>query len=783
MKTRLPGYTPSQLPVTDTINRATQAAFSASLTHSAPLVAGPSAWGAAPSSGPQSTATVYTFTYTNNGAAAGQIYLRDVLPAGMTYQPNTAVWSSNPGVALLEAGAFGGSSPTDEIAYKVSGQTIEALIKNVAAGESGTLSFKAIVTAGAPVGPLTSLGLFSSESCVAANLTVAANGTGCGPAGTTNTTATFTVLANRGVQLGPVLDTVPGTPAGVADAVTVTNVTAGGAVNFVIPVKNTGNASDTFKMAVDTTGMTFPSGTQFTWFAIDGVTPLQNSVGGIEVDTGPVAAGATVNVILRASLPAAATVANNANLTVKAVARSFNDATKLDAVSLAVTNVVAGLVEVTSTLAGTSADIGPGALLNTVSQSLFVTAGGAGQTSSTALNAAAGTAVYDLYVKNNDSALLTFSLESSLTTSFPGNPPSGWTIRYYLFNTNVATSLAGTAVSQVPVAAGAQAHVLAVVTPLASSSDVAALDLYFRARSTAAASGGAIVNDSVRTQISVTAPGTKGFILSPAGGSRQTAASSVADFAHTLLNNGTQTCGVGVGGLKLTAVISPAQTGADPWKVVLYQDNGSVSGQIDSGDTLLPTDALGNVILPLPSLAAGASYPLIARVYSPSSGASGGTGISVVLTVADQDAAPNCGSQSITNTVSVTVGQLVVNKWQRYESSVANVCATVSTDPSSTAVIDAKPGDCIVYRAEVKNNGIAPVKNVSLHDVVPPFTKYHAVQAPMVQCVASGLTGAAATLTAPPSGTTGALSCGSSTNELSPGGTITLRFRVQINPN
>lgn len=279
-------YAPQFRSETDTIRRADDAAFTASLTHSAPQVAAATGtWGATPNSGVRGTGTTYTFTYTNNGSAAGQIYLRDVLPTGLTYQADTAVWSSQPGVALANTGTFGAITPIDKIAFKVTGQTVEALIKDVPAGSSGTVSFKVVVDSAATFGPHASAGLFSNESCTAADLTVAANGTGCGTGGTSNLAATFTVLPERGVQLGPEVDTTPGTPASAADSVTVTSMVAGGVAMFPIPLRNTGADADTFKMTVDQTGMTFPAGTQFTWLQDDGVTPLQNS-GGSDVDTG-----------------------------------------------------------------------------------------------------------------------------------------------------------------------------------------------------------------------------------------------------------------------------------------------------------------------------------------------------------------------------------------------------------------------------------------------------------------------------------------------------------------
>lgn len=778
------GYTLQSQSVVDTINLATAAAFSAQLSHSAPSVVavGGGSWGATPSSGERGTFTTYTFTYANNGAAAGDIYLSDTLPTGITYLADTAVWSGGPGVPLPNTGSFG-ASPLDKIAFQVTGQKVEALIKGVGVGVSGTLSFKVLVSSTASFGPLISQALHSSETCGAATLAAAATTPGCGAApGATNLTASFTVLPTRGVTFGPEVDAIPGT-ATPDDTVTVANGVPGDTVSFVIRVVNTGNAPESFKLTLDSTG-TFPAGTQFTWFRAGGVIPLQ-SAGGADVETDLVPSdNGTADVVLKAKLPGNATL-GTVNWTAKATARSSNNAAKFDAVNVALTNVVVGLVDVTSTPTGVAnVDLGPGVGLNAVSQTLSVTAGAAGQTSSEAANPLAGSAVYDLYIHNYHVSPLTFSLDSSLTAGFLNNTlPTGWTISFHPVKTTVAAALAAAPENSVDVPIGGQVRVLAVVTPLSTSSDVSALDIYFRASSTTAVSGGAIVSDQIRTQISVISPSTRGFVFSPTAGSRQVAPSSVADFVHTLLNNGTQSCGA-AGGMKLTATISPTQTGSDPWTVVLYRDNGSIPGQYDNGDTLLQLDATDSVVLPMspslsPALASGVSYSLIARVYSPHSGAAGGSGVSVVLTVADQDAAPNCGSQTITNTVSVTVGQLLVNKWQRQEVSTAGTCATADIEPTSVALIDAKPGDCIVYRATVTNNGAAPVKNVSLHDTVPRYTSYHSTQpsGATVQCESTGLT-PSATLTGPSGG---ALSCGGAANELNPGGTITLRFRVQLN--
>jgi trimeric autotransporter adhesin len=297
---------------------------------------------------------------------------------------------------------------------------------------------------------------------------------------------------------------------------------------------------------------------------------------------------------------------------------------------------------------------------------------------------------------------------------------------------------------------------------------VASQDLYFRVRATLAS--GLVLADQIRTQLTVVSTSTRGFSLSSAGGPRQVAAGGVVDFAYTLRNTGTLTCGGTTDQLKVTATLSAAQATADVWQAVLYNDNGTIVGQYDPSDTLMTSDMLAK-LLP------GAEHGLIVRVFAPPSGASGGSGVSVVLTVEDQDGpATSCGLQTVTNTVNVSVGQLTVSKFQMLDPNCDS-----AAQPTASTTITAKPGQCIVYRAKVKNNGSSAVANVTLHDSVPSFTTYHVGGVPTVSCTASGLS-PAPTLAVPATGSTGVLSCGGATNTLNSSGEIQLQFRVRINP-
>lgn len=760
-------YTTSALVRNDVVNLTTVAAFSANKSIGAPAVAAPAgapllgAWGAAPNSGPVLTKTVYTINYVNNGAQAGNIYIKDILPAGLTYQTGTAVWSSAPGTALSEAGA----DPAG-IDFAQAGQTIEAVVANVGPGQTGTLSFQVQVAAGATVGTATTT---NTASYTEATCNVTATIAACSAAPQVNTgAAPFTVLATYdGVMtatgtVGTGQDTpTNGTPnAPGVDQRTVASMVPGGSTQFAFTVFNNGNATDTFKLSTGTS--TFPAGTLFSWFAADGVTPLQNTAGGVGVDTGPIAAGGSVVVKLQAYLPLSAPAGVGLNHSVITLATSVGAPTELDAAKAVVTDVLTGVVDLLNSLAGTpGSDIGPGTA--TVVNSIGVTAGGAGNNSTMTAGSGAvpgpeGSAVFMLVVKNNDTGALTFNLSASSTSVFPGNLPAGWTVGFY---SDAAATLAITNTGAI--AAGGSATVYAKVTPPVSTA-AGTFDVYFQAESTTnAAMTGAIARDYKRDQVVVAADGSYSMNLSAAN-ALQVSPGNSATFAHTLTNTGVNACGQGGTALNIAVTGLPAG-----WTSAIYLDNGSTIGVIDGTDTLVTTGTI-------PSVAAAGTSNLLVRLFAPS-GAAAGDVASATVTVSDALAPAGCGTVSVVDTATVvTSGQMQVVKTQ----SIDVLCdGTADNALAGTPISGAKPGECIQYQVVATNAGTSNVQNVSLNDVVPSFTTWHATQ-PAVACETTAADVVALVRT-PVAGTAAGttMTCGTVVN-LIPGGTITLRYAVQI---
>jgi uncharacterized repeat protein (TIGR01451 family) len=748
----------------DQITLTTAAAFNVTKSIGIPSVAGPGngAWPTATNGGPRSTSTtcattwsaglassatcqytVYTLTFNNTGGAAGRFAMSDTLPSGMTYVAGSAVWSSLPGKGLVN-----GDIPATQpgIDFQASGNTVNAVIKSLGQNVTQTVSFVVLVNSTAAIGTSTTTNVGQFNPADSPTATAAAIGT----LGSSTNPSAYTVVASYSIAVGTnpstaatAVDTTAGTPNGTAaDLTTRSSVVAGGSVKFAQSVFNAGTGTDTVNLTI--AAGTFPAGTTFVLFAADGVTPLLDTTGDGVPDTGPIAAGGSVNIVVQANVPSA-TAVGAGPFSATVTGRSAGDTTKIDATLDTVTIVVGSLVDLTNTAAGTGTgsaaggDLGPGPSPN--------------PTTTNATAAGTGT-VFALFVKNNDSVNNTYNLAASQSTSFPGTLPSGWTVKFVASGGTCASA----AITSVAVNAGAQAQVAACVTPSATQSPVTAQKVYFQVQSTAVASTGVIVSDTKTDAVTVTAAQTLSATLSP-NNSGQLAPGGTVVYPHTLTNTGNQSCGA----YTLTATV-PAADASLGWTTAIYLDvNGD--GQIDAGDTLVTGPQAG-------PLAVGASQKLLVRVFAPG-GASAGATDTTTVTATFTDAA-SCGAPSATDISTVITGQIRVLKTQAADVT----CDGVADGAFAAAPLSLKPGQCIVYKVVATNEGTASVTNIAINDAVPAYTSLSATQpTAATQCTSTGVSGTALVYAQ----TATAVSCGSAANSVAPSGTATLTFAVKIN--
>jgi uncharacterized repeat protein (TIGR01451 family) len=747
----------------DEIKLTTAAAFNVTKSIGIPSVSAPGggAWPVATNGGPRSSSascatawsaglassatcqyTVYTLTFNNTGGASGKFAMSDALPSGMTYVTGSAVWSSAPGTAL---GDGAGGDPVG-IDFQVTGSTLTTVVASLGQNVTQTVSFVVLVNTTAAIGTstTTNVGQFNPADSPAA--TAAAIGT----LGSSTNSAAYTVVASYSIAVGTnpstaatAVDTTAGTPNGTAaDSTTRPSVVAGGSVKFAQSVFNAGTGTDTVNLTV--AAGTFPAGTTFVLFAADGVTPLLDTTGDGVPDSGPIAAGGSVNFVVQANVPSATAVgAGPYSATV--TGRSAGDTTKVDATLDTVTIVVGSLVDLTNTAAGTGTgsvaggDLGPGPSPQ--------------PTTTNATDAGTGT-VFALFVKNNDSINNTYSLAASQSTSFPGTLPTGWTVKFVASGGTCASA----AITSVAVNAGAQGQVAACVTPPATQLPVTAQKIYFQVQSTAVASTGVIVSDAKTDAVTVTAAQTLSATLTP-NNSGQVAPGGTVVYPHTLTNTGNQSCGA----YTLTATV-PAADATLGWTTAIYLDvNGD--GQIDAGDTLVTGSQAG-------PLAVGASQKLLVRVFAPGGASAGATDTTTVT--ATFTGAASCGAPSATDISTVITGQIRVLKTQAADVT----CDGVADGAFDAAPLSLKPGQCIVYKVVATNEGTAPVTNIAINDAVPAYTSLSATQpAAASRCTSTGVSGTALVYAQ----TATAVSCGSAANTVAPSGTATLTFAVKIN--
>jgi uncharacterized repeat protein (TIGR01451 family) len=748
---------------TDTVTLTDQASFNVTTAIGQPNIAGVQAWNTPLASGPAaSSKTVYTVNFNNSGGAGAPLYVELTLPAGLVYTTGTAAWSSLPGVALTDSDADAAQSGgTATIDYRVApdGKTIRAFISNVGPNVAGTLSFNVDISPAAPVGTsqTTLRTKYNSGACATPPASLNDVATACSAVLVDANTSAFTVTATYGVKFG-VRDTVAGVPV-VGDIVTVAGAVPGMPADFTQVIENMGNAPDTFNLYVNAVTpasyTAFPPGTTYTWYSNIGVsgTPLGDTNNDGVVDTGPIAAGASTAVFLRITVPTGTPISSGANYAVDAYAVSINDGAQVDAIRANQTAVLGGLVDIRNVPNSMSAgDAGPGP--GTVPA--FTVSREVGKL-----------AVFPLQVTNGGTGSATYNLAVSQTSTFPGTLPAGWTVTF----SSDAACTALTTITQITVSSNASEPVWACVNTSSSASPVIGQALYFQVKDSVSTT---TVADVLRNAIDLL-PISRYTFSATGDNVGQAAASGSVTYSHTIANTGNQTCFVGQN-LRITPTVTAG------WNYSLYIDVNE-DGEIDPGDTLITDPAnvpVSGGLLP------GADIKILVRMFAPGSASSGSAGV-LDLKLEDTTTPTPCvyAGTDLRNITTVIVGMLRVYKTQ---VKVAD-CNALNATGFSAESITAKPGECVAYQVIAKNEGDSVVREVFLTDNVPGNTNYEGgvsgspvvIQPqPSSQCEGSGISGGSASLMLG-SAPVKTLTCGTF-GSLSPLGTITLRFAVQVDP-
>src|SRR5258707_3412474 len=517
-----------------------------------------------------------TLTYTNSGnSTATTVNIGDALPAGMTYVAGSGRWSVTGATALTDAtGDVQPAAGSPHIDYSVPANTITAIVDSIAAGVSGQLTFSVNIAAGTPPGVLSNTATLSFN-----------DGSGTTVNGTSNT-FNFIVRQSASVTISDTGVAANDNDATVNGIDTINAASQGSIVTFTDLVTNTGNGTDSFDITIPSN--TFPAGTVFTIYKSDGVTPLIDTTGNSVPDTGPVAAGASYTVIVKASLPAGALGGPfNATATATSTVAGALNAGANASMTDRLVAITASTVDVTNNAAIGS----PGGL-----------GVGAGPEVAVVVNNATnpGTSTtFTLYANNTSGASVadSYDLLASSTTVFGGSStlPAGWSVTFRAsLGADCSAANLGSVISNTGVVNGGTAKLVCAVISVPANYAAGAQAVYFQAKSP---TSGAL--DVIHDQVTVNT--VHNVTLTPNGSNQIFPGGSVV-YTHILTNNGNVTEAITF----TNPITSDSLVG---WSSVFYQDTNS-NGVLDGADQAVSTATTFN-------LTPGQSVTMFVKVTSP----------------------------------------------------------------------------------------------------------------------------------------------------------------------
>ncbi len=663
----------------------------------------------------------YTLTYTNVGnSPALNVTLRDVVPDGMTYVAGSGRWQTT-GAPNLNDGP--GGDP-DGINYTYSGGIVEAVIASVPAGTSAYVSFDVTVDAGVLAGIINNVASLEYN-----------DGSGTLISGQTNTVA-FTVTPTASLTF-------------TGDTVAVAN--QGATVLFENVLTNTGNAVDTFDIAIGTSS--FPAGTTFTLCKGDRVTPLLDTNNNGIPDTGPLQPGEVFTVCLKAVLPS--TASGDGPYTVLKTARSTVNSSVTATATDTLQSITASTVDLTNnrslTNGATAADgAGPGPEINPV----------------TTVQALPGqTAEFRLFVNNTSGSVDTYILQGSMDPTFNTIVvPPGAAITFRDTNGTIVTNTG-------PVPAGGAVEIIAQVT-LPPYTPPGTYQGYFRAYSPT--TGASDIKHDAFTVLTV-----RNVTIVPNNTGQVYPGGSVV-YSHTVTNNGNVLEGDGLASVS-TLSLTQSLTG---FTAAVYWDKNN-NGVLDATDPIVTNlSSLSggtNGASVDPGLYPGESATLLVKVYAPSGalpGMTNTTTLTVTTTQGTYPVAPSAPSV-VTDITTVIAGDVTLSKTQALARADGTIIGAYTTNTLTTGAI---PGAYIRYRIVVTNTGTADATNVVVSDATPAYTTYHdgdgSVSATGVAVITFDGGATFTAITAPAVGSTGLIQATIPT--LRAGATAAIYFQVKI---
>lgn len=659
----------------------------------------------------------YTINYSENGTAATtNLVLKDPIPVGMTYVPNSAIWSGS-GTQLTDAAGGDPSGITFERKTGGAQDTLIATIANVANGSSGTLSFDVTIDAGQEGETITNTVIFTHDDLNGDNTI---NGT------------PVEVNENYSIALVDAQDVV------------IDTAQQGATLNFINRYVNNGSTTDTYN--IETSNSNYPGSAQPLLYRSDGSgnptsTYQDTGTDGIP-DTGPVAPGDTIVVILQIALPSNATGSNfSIDKTLTSINDSNANATHKDKLGY----IEPKTVDLTNDFAAGDA----GAL-------------GEGRGPETAavktLNASPGSTVsFTLFVKNTSNSIDSYGMAVSDDTTAAGalpDPtalPTGWSVVFKDPNNG------NSQISNINnLAAGASKEIIAEVSVPAGYAP-GTVDLFFRALSATTGSED-IIHDAVVVQ-------TDQNMQLSSNNTGQVSPGGSITYQHTLtiLSNVTEN-----NDTNSDLRVELTNSEAVGWTSVVYWDTDG-DGVITNGTDSLLTSGAASGSVDLPAAVGAKTFNQTIKFIVKVTGLNSlddGDDNTATLIVSDDEG--NLASKSNTDVTTIQAGLVKLDKFQAPDAGGS--AGSYSKNPFNVL-----PGDTVYYRIVINNDGSQPVTTISVTDDTPTFTT---MLIAATATVTSGTVGSVTVTSQPAIGGTGTIQV--DIDQLDPTETVTLEFAVKV---